>query len=239
MYYWYNVHIVYMYNLIKDVFFPKQCMNCGRLGVFVCADCVKKLEPVHDDYCLYCGKKRRGGETCERCCRKNGVDGVLSFYFYNETLQHCIHTAKYEFVQDGIRELFFSAPWNIHQKLTFYSQKDIIIVPVPLHPNRQRLRGFNQATIFAKLLATILNKPLIEGLERTKNTVQLARTQTRLERYYNIRNAFMVPENSLFTGKDVLVVDDILTSGSTVKEVTRILKTSGVKQVYICTLGRA
>ena len=228
-----------MYNFIKDTWFPKLCMGCGRVGTFLCVRCVEKIEPVYHDYCLYCGKKQSGGETCERCQRRGGVDGVMSLYFYSDVLQQCIHQIKYSFVQEGIRDLFLSAPWPVQQKLSFFRDQNIEILPTPLHPSRQKLRGFNQSDGIARLLSTITDKPVISGLERIKNTSQLARTQHRVERHYAMKNAFVVSNRSLFDKKNILLVDDVITSGSTAKEIARTLKKSGATCVYVFTLCRA
>jgi ComF family protein len=113
-----------------------------------------------------------------------------------------------------------------------------LIVPVPLHPARERERGFNQATLLAELLARQLAVPLVAALERTRSTI----TQTaydRAERMENLRDAFRLRKNMNVRELRVLLIDDVLTTGSTLSECARILKEAGAISVYAATAARA
>jgi ComF family protein len=113
-----------------------------------------------------------------------------------------------------------------------------LVVPVPLHPARQRERGFNQATLLAELLAREINLPLRPVLERIRYTT----TQTaydRSERMENLRNAFRLRKNRDVRGLHVLLIDDVLTTGSTLSECARVLKRAGAVSVHAATAARA
>jgi ComF family protein len=111
-------------------------------------------------------------------------------------------------------------------------------VPVPLHPTRQRERGFNQASLIAELLSAQTSIPARPLLERTRYTT----TQTALdrsERMENLHNAFRLRKNGDVRGLRVLLVDDVLTTGSTLNECARVLKRAGAFSVHAATAARA
>jgi competence protein ComFC len=113
-----------------------------------------------------------------------------------------------------------------------------LVIPVPLHRARLRERGFNQAEILAKILAQKINVPLSRALERVRYTT----TQTafdRVERMENLRGAFRLRKKIGVRGLHVLLVDDILTTGSTLSECARVLREAGTQSVYAVTAARA
>jgi ComF family protein len=113
-----------------------------------------------------------------------------------------------------------------------------IIVPVPLHPTRQRERGFNQAGLLAELLSTRISIPCKRVLKRIRYTT----TQTaldRAERMENLHNAFRLRKNADVRGLHVLLIDDVLTTGSTLSECARVLKRAGAISVHAATAARA
>src|SRR6266545_615464 len=113
-----------------------------------------------------------------------------------------------------------------------------MIVPVPLHPTRQRERGFNQASLLAELLSARISIPSKPVLKRIRYTT----TQTaldRAERMENLHNAFRLRKNADVRGLHVLLIDDVLTTGSTLSECARVLKRAGAISVYAATAARA
>ena len=118
------------------------------------------------------------------------------------------------------------------------AQRFDLIVPVPLHPARERERGFNQATLLAELLARQFTVPLCAVLERIRYTT----TQTaydRAERMENLHDAFRLRKKANVRELHVLLIDDVLTTGSTLSECARILKEAGATSVYAATAARA
>jgi competence protein ComFC len=111
------------------------------------------------------------------------------------------------------------------------------VVPVPLHPLRKREREFNQAEVLSRELARKSELTFCEALERVRYTV----TQThfdRRRRMQNLRNAFTVHRNATVQGKDVLLIDDVLTTGSTLDECSRVLLAAGAQSVRALTVAR-
>jgi ComF family protein len=114
-----------------------------------------------------------------------------------------------------------------------------VIIPVPLHPKREKKRGFNQAQIIAKELAELEGVRLLEGvLVKTKNIPPQTFLQLK-EREKNVRGAFRVNKEEEIKGRVVLLVDDVYTTGSTIRECSSVLKKAGAKEVKALTIAQA
>lgn len=117
-----------------------------------------------------------------------------------------------------------------------YIPPNAYLNPIPLHPLRQKERGFNQAQLIAEYFATYFHLPLIQLLTRVKETKAQAQLTKPEDRVANMRNAFTFLEH-LYLPQTVIVVDDVLTSGATLKEAAHVLKHHGVKHVFALTLA--
>ncbi len=163
---------------------------------------------------------------------------------YCDTLMETIHVFKYKKKVELAQPLgTFLFLFYLH---TWKKDKADIVVPVPLHWPRMRKRGFNQAYLLIRHWPKLLEKSGIEGycfrlgrnvLVRTRKTISQVGLG-RKERQKNIRNAFKVSDRSQIEGKQVLLVDDVYTTGSTIKECAKILLRTGAKRVDAITLAR-
>lgn len=224
--------------MILDLLFPKTCLCCGQWGSYLCSGCRKSLSPVKKTGCFYCERKTEYGETHKECRRPGGLDGVLSCYYYTMPMRPVIRSLKYGGCRDAFHEIFFSIPLQAVQALSALKSAEPLLLPVPLHSQRQRERGYNQSSIIAEYLSHITHYPLSTALDRNKHTLPQARTVSRLHRHYNIQNAFIVSAPEEVANKTILLVDDVITSGNTAIEAARTLKQAGATQVFIWTLAR-
>jgi len=222
---------------IKDIFFPIGCVECGMEGEWWCVNCRKKLNYNIIGSCPVCGQTT-DGTVCFNCRDKSDLDGAIALFEYSENLPvgKLIKLYKYSFVRD------IDSLWSdlIKQrannfKFRFDNSNGAVIVPVPLHARRERERGFNQAENIAKILSEVLALPMENNfLKRIKYTSQQARL-ARVERFANLQDAFV------FTGvapRQVILVDDVFTTGATMQSCARVLKNAGVKNVWGFTLAR-
>lgn len=225
---------------LKDLFFPRLCLNCGFLGAYVCTACEKKLVYQNNDSCVYCGKRSYQGFTHEGCKKKRGVDGCVSIFVYNSILQKILKHIKYRFVQDALGEIFRVIKVEALYKLLFFKTYMIPLFfqAIPLHPNRLKTRGFNQSDRIVLFLRHFLDASCIDVLERKKDTKPQAQIQKREERFTNIRGSFTLKKKVDIQGKTIMLVDDVVTTGETVKEAARILKKGGAYRVYVFTLAK-
>ncbi len=178
------------------------------------------------------------GFECGWCRRKAfRFDRARSLGLYDSVLKQLIHFYKYrnqpaaiEDIEPLLKEFFehrrgeYSGHW---------------VASVPLHPNKLQDRGFDQAFVLAHKIAEILDLPLlVQPLKRIRETLPQAR-KNRAERFKNIRGAFAVIRPEDVAEKNILLVDDVFTTGATVNEVTRVLKKERAGQVRVFTLARA
>lgn len=227
---------------LLDWLFPKACYGCGKLGYYLCQSCISRL-PQSDLVCPACERASIGGLTHPLCQRKYGLDGLWSLGSYQNPLKEAIHKLKYRFVADLASTLVdLMLDYWVRFTPAFFDEirkegvKNWQIVPVPLHFKRERSRGFNQSALLGKLLASKMGLKYSDALARIKNT----KSQVGLEsqaRKANIKDAFSL--TSRFTlNANILLIDDVWTTGSTLKECCYILKRGGANKVWALTLAR-
>lgn len=225
---------------LKDLLFPKFCLGCGFLGAYICFNCKKKLSYIEKDVCLYCGKSSLFGFTHPGCRRLHGIDGFLSIFYYNNLLKSIIKNIKYRLAIDVWKEFcLIIEPERIQKIKVFNNLQDgqFYLEPIPLHRNKLQTRGFNQAKIIALFLKQFLGYPLSESLLRSKNTLSQAQLKNNKARYLNMQGAFAVLSKDA-VGNKFILVDDVVTTGSTLKEAGRVLKQVGAKAVLALTIAR-
>ena len=230
-------------ELLKNALFPKTCYGCGKLGIYICPTCIAKLTLVREDQCPYCQKASYFGLTHPSCISTLRLDGLKSFYYYSPLARKIIKGIKYRLVKDAMPDFLHTIALDKIKELLFYKKitTQPILIPVPLHSKRQVRRGFNQSATIAQFFSEKIHIPInTTCVERVKNTAPQAALKTPRDRYENIRGAFEITKNSEKTIKnnDFIIVDDVWTTGSTIKEMCRILKKHGARKVFALTLVR-
>lgn len=226
--------------IFKDLFFPKLCLSCGYLGAYICSQCEKKLKYIDQDICVYCGRESYYGFTHPGCQKRYGLDGVLSLFRYDPTLQRIIKGIKYRLATDIWKEFCLILKPKILEKISFYKtiSNNMVLQPIPLHRNKLRLRGFNQAFIISDFIASVTGLKVAQILERIKETRLQAQLHSKKDRYYNIKGSFVVADKNKIYNQQMILVDDVMTTGFTIKEASKILKQAGVKKVFALTIAR-
>lgn len=239
-----------MFNLLKgswedflDLLYPEgiTCYLCGerirgndRYGV--CYNCINDFVFIKDKYCSCCGKLLETGDVCSDCRSFfHYFNRAFSLCVYDGSIKEWIYAFKY-----GNRAVL-ARPFGkmMADRIRQLGIKDLFdcIIPVPLHRKKLRQRGYNQACLLGKVLAGELNiKLLTDILIRVKDTPPLSGL-TRHQRIECLENAFHL-DNSFSKGiKNVLLIDDIYTTGVTVSQCAKILKDNGAERVYVFTLA--
>ena len=229
--------------MLLDLLFPKTCFVCGAFGSYVCIPCAQKLEVIKRDICPYCKRMSLYGKTHERCKISNGIDGLISVYKYRGVFAKIIKGVKYAGVRSALGNIFNTFPLSRRRDMMILFTEQVsgqknTCLPIPLHRDRLMQRGFNQAEIVARYVAQYTNTTVDKNLLlRLKVTPQQARLANKNDRYENIKHAFSVA-NDHPTYQHVILVDDVWTTGATIKEAAHMLKVSGCKTVYAFTLAR-
>ncbi|MGI8420197.1 MAG: ComF family protein [Candidatus Levyibacteriota bacterium] len=225
-----------------DLFFPKRCVQCKKFGSYLCPNCFSYIAFTDSMICTVCNRQAIGGLTHPVCQTRYTIDGVFPSLVYKGVVKKLVYTFKYPpyltDLQTLLVELFYE---GIIQKEQFYRllTQENVFVPIPLHKKKLRKRGYNQACLLAEGLSQCLNFPIVDCLERVKET----KTQVGLSkelRAENIKSAFALKPAFLEQVRGlhhVFLVDDVATSGATMLEAAKVLKKSGVKTVWGLTLA--
>lgn len=230
-----------------DLIYPPRCAVCGGFlsrgrGDVICPDCQASLRAVNSPMCRRCGLPFRSGpdkdRLCEACLRRPPTyEAARALYVYEETVIQSVHRFKYS-GRTRLAEVF--GPMLARLALEWLPANiEPLVMPVPLHLRRLRERGFNQSLLLARHVAGVCGYELdYLSLCRVRHTP----SQSALDRDHrrqNVLAAFEVKRPLVIKGRDVLLVDDVSTTGSTLDACSRALLQSGARRVYGLTLARA
>ncbi len=234
-------------KLAELIFFPSLCELCSRLLELlgervVCRFCLQEIKSHRTSHCLSCGQfftVTSEPQFCHRCVEQRPAFSVhRSCGLYKGTLKDVIILYKYRGFSVLGEALAEFAHKSLGKEESLWWETDAII-PVPLHPEKEKERGFNQAQLIAKELAKCKHIKLIEGqLIKVRRTLP----QTSLEakdRERNLKGAFEVKDSDGIKGKIVLLVDDVFTTGSTLHECCLALRKAGALEVRALTIAQA
>lgn len=232
-------------HAIVSLLYPPVCTVCATVigpGEYLCRGCEEKTTRIVPPFCATCSEPFDGaivGQfTCANCAHRTiYFDAAVAAYRSRGIVREIIHDFKYG-RQIYLRHLVARWLCAALDDPRLRSHRFDVVVPVPLHPARERERGFNQASLLAELLAARVSSPFRRLLERIRCTT----TQTaldRTERMENLHNAFRLRKNANVRGLHVLLIDDVLTTGSTLNECARVLKGAGAISVHAATAARA
>lgn len=234
-----------IFDLIKNILFPVYCSRCEQEGSWFCDNCLSKEKISLVLKCPVCAKNNTG-ELCLGCRGFFPLDGMMAIFSYTEKiyLTKLIQAYKYQYaVEIGeIWREFIKRGLLVNEVIKPYFS-DAVLMPVPLHPTRLRERGFNQSELIGDILLDELTKEGIlvkkenNILKRIKKTKQQARLSKDL-RQVNIKDAFAVNSGLVLPYDNVVLIDDVFTSGATLMECARVLKSAGVKKVLAFCLAR-
>lgn len=222
--------------------FPAKCRRCETpMGVgkvhYLCDDCWKQIELLKPPWCQLCGLPCWSA-VCADCREHPPLFGQLrAVAFYEPTLREAVHLMKYEKKQVISKHL--------NQLLQTHLPEDLVstgydfLLPIPLHTNRLRQRGFNQAEQIAQGVAQVWGVPVrTDILFRIRDTVPLSSLGSHEERLKNIAGAFEVRSPDPIQGRKILLIDDIFTTGTTINEALKVLQVASPDCVDVLTLTR-
>ncbi|MBX7183578.1 MAG: ComF family protein [Vicinamibacteria bacterium] len=230
------------WDALSAALFPTACVSCGGLVSAhdppLCQKCWGLLPVMSEPVCR-CGCPLPGsdGEDCGRCRRgRSGILEGVALGAYAGPLRDCVVALKYQGRHRTAARLSIRLMGSARCRRILGASD--VLVGVPLHPERERQRGFNQAHLLAAALSGECGVPVSRSLVRSRNT----RTQTDLsagERRRNVRNAFAVVHPGVFRGAAVTLVDDVTTTGATLRECALTLLSQGAREVRSIIVARA
>ncbi len=218
-----------------DIFFPRWCIGCGREGGFICDSCRRALPRIVPPLCPRCGRPQPSGILCSSCVSwQTKINGIRSPFRFDGVIRQAIHQLKYR----NLRALAQPLAGLLQDYLATNPLPVEVLVPVPLHQKRLRERGYNQSSLLAQQIGKLTRLPVVDDcLIRQRHTLAQARTSTIDERRSNVSGAFVCRDQRL-RDKQVLLIDDVSTSGATLDACAAALKASGAISVWGLVMAR-
>jgi competence protein ComFC len=243
-------------KFILDILFPISCIVCGKEDEeFICKECKTLLPGLTKQYCIICQKPSLCGITHPLCKTPFAPEGLVSmFNYHDKNVSEILITGKYKFIPIVYKQLSKLLYKFLYNNFAFFTSEADAIIPLPLHIRRFRWRGFNQSEILASELSALFEKPMLKVLKRTKPT-QTQKDLKKEQRIKNVEDAFKIALNTTspqvwgesaeggrevvdIKGKNLILIDDVTTTGSTLLEAVKVLKRNGCGKVWCVTVAR-
>ena len=228
---------------ILDIVYPRRCPVCDDAvtgpGHYICEECADSFLPVEDPYCMKCGSplKDSGMIMCRNCMRRDHdfTSGRAAF-LYDDLLKESVYRYKY----GGRAEYAGYYAGIMAKRLEPYirSCRADAFIPIPLHADRLRKRGYNQAQLLAEGLSQYFDIPVRNDILSRPVKTRVQKSLGAAQRQNNLKKAFKI-DSDVVKLKNTLLVDDIFTTGATMDAAAGCLKAAGVSNVYYVVLGIA
>jgi ComF family protein len=219
---------------ISHLFFPRLCFGCEEQIIenneFLCLDCLSempftKFETIRENAVekLFWGKVK--------------IDYAFSTVYYQEKtpVQHAVHALKYKNQQQlGI---FLGKLMALRSSNILSIVEPDFLIPMPLHPRKQRMRGYNQAALLCKGYSTITGIPVLENVLKRSTHTATQTHKSRIDRWENVSGIFEIAQKSMLNDKKVLLVDDVITTGASTEACVSRLLEAGVSSLGVCSFA--
>jgi ComF family protein len=217
---------------ILDLIFPKECLQCKKRGKYICRTCVGKL-PFVKQICPVCKKPSIDGFTHPKCIKPQSLDGLTALWPHKGVIRKSIISLKYKYVKEISSELS-SLVLQRTGDLFFLKRSKCVLTTVPIFWIRKNIRGYNQVDGITKSLADKFSLEFYPNLLRRKKYKDPQVTLKKEERTKNVQGVFSLNPKykSQVANYKILIVDDVYTTGSTLKEMGKVLKRNRVKEVW-------
>ena len=243
--------IEYIKEGLLNFVFPLDCKICEKpiresKGYSICEDCFKTIELIERPYCVKCGKpliptdafKQNREVLCLDCkIKKYSFEFSRSMGVYDKVLKKCIHLFKY-YGEKKLAKPLGKLMVDCLLKNNEFENKFDLIIPVPLHKNDLKKRGFNQSVLLGKVVGNYFSIPVGESTLVKKKLTPFQINLSKKERGKNILGAFSVEKPEEIKGKNILILDDVFTTGATVEECAKELMKARAKNIFVLTLAR-
>ncbi len=230
-----TVRLKQLQREVIDLFFPRSCVGCGKVGDFICLKCAKKLSRLLPPVCQRCGKPESSGMYCRGCWgTHNHLDMIRSVFVFEGIIRRAVLEFKYR----NLRSIAACLSQYMADYFVEHEMAADFLMPVPMHEKRLKRRGYNQSELLAGQISEMVSVPLRADLvKRVKDNKPQVRTSCADERWSNMRDAFTCTSSEV-SGKDIIIIDDVCTSGATLEACAAAIKSMGANKISGFTLAR-
>ena len=225
----------YLQNF-SELLYPKLCGGCGN-----------HLYENEEVVCVYCRASLPLSGECDfennasekLFWGKVSITAAASFLFFQKksSTQHLLHQLKYQQKENIGEWLGEQFAYSLQSKGRFAAVE--IIIPIPLHPSRIKFRGFNQCDAIARGMASVLQIPIVNGVLTRSVATQSQTKKNRFQRFENMNSVFSLAQASAIKGKNILLLDDVLTTGATLISAAQVLQQAGCNKLFIGAIAKA
>lgn len=210
---------------------PDSCLGCDTLGAVLCDECSSVF--TYPDRCFHCKNPSLGGLTCKKCKKHTAIDAQCVVTSHESLGKKLVYAAKYGASREGADIM----GRLIATKLPYLDGASAAILPIPTTPSRQRQRGFDQAVRIAQSIARKRRLPFRHVLRRITKSHQIG--AGRKERFAHMKEAFGIPRGQDFSGKTIIIHDDVVTTGATMEAAATLVKTYNAHKIIAAYFARA
>lgn len=229
-------------HILLNILFPIQCLFCAKEGLLLCESCKTKLH-MFPPVCIECGQMTPdkpplfAGHTCAHCVKKTPIRFFLSPLSYRHPqVRRLIHEFKYRRITTLAPILADILAVHISSYGVTFPEASLIM-PIPLHPRKERVRGFNQAMLLADEFSKRSSLPMDRQTLIRATPTQPQIMLTARSRRENVQNVFSVRNATLLRRKTIILIDDVKTTGATLTQAAHALKKAGAKQIWAITVA--
>ena len=226
-------------NAVVDFIYPPNCLICRTFvpgEAAICDKCLSDIGLVKGPRCWRCGCPGANEPDCANCSGKAyAFQRLITLSDFTEEIRRLVHALKYQ-GRTRVAAVFGKSLGELVLE-TCQPFETAVIVPVPLHPSRERERGYNQSGLLASAVATRTGLPV---LARALRRLVATDSQTKfdlMDREHNVKGAFQVKQPGIIQNRTVLLVDDVVTTGATANSCTRELLRAGASEVVVTALA--
>lgn len=226
-------------DFLLNILFPPLCVNCNAYltdpSEVICKPCLSSIRIYRAMHCPVCA--RRLPDNKKICHTSSRFLLAAASTYENQALRALVHSLKYKGIRNAAK---ITATLLVrHVNELAMDLKDHLIIPIPLSPQRLRERGFNQAQLIAEHFADHFNVQVKDNAVCRTRHVGSQTGLSKEERKENVMGCFAIKHSEAIKGKNIIVIDDVFTSGATMGEVARILRKAGARKIVALVAAKA
>ena len=229
-------------KVLVDTLYPPKCPSCKAKvsdDLVFCESCWEEIEFISSPCCSKCSVNLPVsylGMLCERCeVSKYSFDRNISAVRYKDSIKDMVHDLKFNDATSIAKIMAHNMVLALNR---FVHKQFDIIIPVPMHAAKLKIRKYNQAALIARHVSEATDIPISYDILRKQDNIMSQVAYSRIERFTNMKRAFAVDEKKLIAKSNILLIDDVMTTGATLNACARILKKHGANKVYCLTFAR-